>query len=256
MNGLYTQEHFAALLGANGDPKLNAAADYAARLMNGPLGSQVARIILYGSVARNQARPDSDVDLMVFAAASREALQDASAEAAWEATVEWGELVSQLTYTVSDLLQPRSYLIYDTLHRGKKIFSMNESEIRQLEIEGLVQKARKTLDQAQRELEHGGYELAMVGAYTAAELAAKALLFLKPDVDAPHSHAGVIQIFSLEYVKTGEAPVKWGKVLHSGLDWRIRALYDVHSTPNAADIQQLIELAQEMLAFLDERRRS
>lgn len=39
MGGKYSREQFAARLGADGDPKLNAAADFAARLLNGPIGA-------------------------------------------------------------------------------------------------------------------------------------------------------------------------------------------------------------------------
>ncbi|MGH2592466.1 MAG: hypothetical protein ACRDGG_03035 [Anaerolineae bacterium] len=43
MHAKFSCQEFAAKLGANGDPKLNAAADFAARLLNGPVGDGVAR---------------------------------------------------------------------------------------------------------------------------------------------------------------------------------------------------------------------
>jgi len=83
MGGKYSREQFAARLGADGDPKLNAAADFAARLLNGPIG---------GHVARGEVRPESDVDMMVFADLPPKQLSEAAAAAAWEAAVESGEL--------------------------------------------------------------------------------------------------------------------------------------------------------------------
>ena len=98
MTDQYTREQFAARLGANSDPKLNAAADFAARLLNGPAGESVARIVLFGSVAGGVAGPSSDVDIMVFSSSSKKQRREEAAQAAWEATVEWGELVAPLTY--------------------------------------------------------------------------------------------------------------------------------------------------------------
>ncbi len=249
----FTREYFASRLEANGDSKLNAAADFAAYLLKGPYGNQVARILLFGSVARNQARPDSDVDIMVFIAADPEVRSIVAADAAWEATVQWGELVSQISYSLSDLIQPRSYLIYNTLRRGREIYSMEESEIRRLEIEGLVRKAHRTLQQAQREAEQGGFELSMVGAYNVVELLAKAFILLKPNLEIPSSHGGMIQTFGREYVKTGEVPNEWGRLLHSDLELRSRALYDTHSVLDIGDVQPMLTLAQEMLGFLEKR---
>jgi predicted nucleotidyltransferase len=124
---------FASKIGANGDPKLNAAADFTARLLDSPIGPSIARIILFGSVASSQAGPQSDVDVMVFSAAPLESRSEHAAQAAWEASVAWGEQVAQVTFCLGDLLQPRSYLLYDTINRGKEIFSMEEAEIRRME---------------------------------------------------------------------------------------------------------------------------
>ena len=135
MSQQHSAQEFASRIKANSDPKLNAAADFAARLLDSPIGPSIARIILFGSVASNQAGPQSDV--MVFSAAPRESRSEHAAQAAWEASVTWGEQVAQVTFCLDDLLQPRSYLLYDTINRGKEIFSMDEAKIRRMEAEGL-----------------------------------------------------------------------------------------------------------------------
>jgi uncharacterized protein (UPF0332 family)/predicted nucleotidyltransferase len=251
MGEKYSREQFAAQLGANGDPKLNAAADFAARLLNGPIGDKVARIVLFGSVARGEARPESDVDVMVFANAARKVIAVPAGEASWEATVEWGESVEHLIYTLADLVQPRAYVVYNALKRGREIYTMNENDFRRQEARNLYDKASQILDESEVSLKVGAAELSVVGAYTASELAAKALLLLKPDIELPSTHGGLIQIFGREYIKTNEAPAIWGGLLREKLEVRRRALYDttiIEMTED--DAQPVIDLAHEMLNFL------
>jgi len=251
MGAKYSREEFAARLGANGDPKLNAAADFAARLLNSPIGGRVARIVLFGSVAHGEARPESDVDVMVFADAPRKLIAEPAGEASWEATVEWAESVEHLLYTLDDLVQPRSYVVYNALKRGREIYAMNETDFRRREAWNLYYKADHHLDQSRSALEVGTVELAIVGAYTAAELAAKALLLLKPGVELPSTHGGLIQIFGREYVKPGEAPAVWGNLLREKLDVRRRALYDTTVLAMTKDeAEPVINLARDMLELL------
>ena len=255
MGRQYTREEFAAKLGVaeRGDSKLNAAADFAARLLSSPVGDSVARIVLFGSVARGEARPGSDVDVMVFGAAPRQRLMEEAAQAAWDATVEWGEQVAQLTYSLDDLFQPRSYVVYSTLKRGREIYAMDETDIRRREATAIYRKADRHLEQAQEAASQGHYELAVVGAYAAAELAAKALILLKPGVELAASHGGLIQIFSREYVKTGQVPALWGRMLNEKLELRSRALYDTVIVVTQSDTQSVLDLARDILRFLSEQ---
>ncbi len=253
MDTRYSRKAFAAKLGANGDPKLNAAADFAARLLNGPVGNRVVRIILFGSVAGGVAGPNSDVDIMVFANAPRQQLSKAAGEAAWEATLEFGELVAPLTYPLSRLFYQRPYVVYDTLRRGREIYAMDEGIVRREEILNLRRKAEENLMDAEAVLKQGITSLAVVGAYTAAELAAKALILLKPSLELPHTHGGTLQMFSREYVKTGEAPRTWARLLDENLRLRSGALYDPDVTATPEQAQSTIRLAQEMLDFLQRK---
>jgi uncharacterized protein (UPF0332 family) len=250
MQNKYSREQFAAKLGANGDPKLNAAADFAARLLNGPIGDKVARIILFGSVATGEARPNSDVDIMVFANSPRKLLSKVAAAAAWETIVEWGELVAPLTYPLNRLFYRYPYVVYNTLKRGREIYAMDEIEARRQEALGLYEKASQLFDEAQNAEQQKTLILSIVGAYTAAELVAKALLLLKPNVDLPSTHGGAIQIFGREYVKTGEAPREWGQLLGEKLQERSEALYETGVVVSREKVQEALALAREMLDFL------
>lgn len=249
----FSQRTIAASIGANGDPKRNAVADFASRLLNSPMGPHIARIVLFGSVSRDEARPKSDVDVLVFGAVSRRSLSYYAAQAAWEASVEWGEQVAQLTYTLNDLLQPRSYLLYNALRQGQEVYSMDETQIRHLEAQNISRKAERHLAQAQRAAAQNDFELAIVGAYTAAELAVKALILLKPGLELPSTHGGMLPMFGREYIKTGQVPAEWGRLLNQSLETRSHALYDTVTGVTADDTQVVIELAQEILKLLERK---
>jgi uncharacterized protein (UPF0332 family) len=243
----------AARLGANGDPKLNAAADFAARLLNSTIGPSIARIVLFGSVARGEASPDSDVDVMVFTAAPLDEAREYTAQAGGEVMLEWGEEVAQLTFGLAELIQPRDYVIYCALQQGKELYSMETEEIRRLEAEKLLRKAQIFILQAEHNQAEGYLESASVGAYNAVELICRALLLLKPGVDLPSSHGGVIQIFSREYIRTDEAPATWVRSLNKGLETRSLALYNTTVTLNPDQVQPILALAQDMLVFLEKK---
>jgi uncharacterized protein (UPF0332 family) len=234
------------------DPKKKAAVEFTRRLLDSPVGPRVARVILFGSVSRDEAGPDSDVDVLVFAGGPADELSRHAAEAAWEATVSQGEQVAQLTYGVDDLLQPRSYLIHDALKHGQELYTMNEQAIRRQEAAALGRKAGRHLEQAQNALARGDFELAVVGAYTAAELAAKGLVLLRPDIKLPSSHGGLIQMFGREYVKTGLVPAEWGRLLNESLETRSQALYDTTSLIRHRDAEPVVTLAQDILSFLEQ----
>jgi uncharacterized protein (UPF0332 family)/predicted nucleotidyltransferase len=234
------------------DPKKKAAVEFTRRLLDSPVGPRVARVILFGSVSRDEAGPDSDVDVLVFAGGPADELSRHAAEAAWEATLSQGEQVAQLTYGVDDLLQPRSYLIHDALKHGQELYTMNEQAIRRQEAAALERKAGRHLEQAQNALARGDFELAVVGAYTAAELAAKGLVLLRPDIKLPSSHGGLIQMFGREYVKTGLVPAEWGRLLNESLETRSQALYDTTSLIRHRDAEPVVTLAQGIFSFLEQ----
>jgi uncharacterized protein (UPF0332 family) len=130
---------------------------------------------------------------------------------------------------------------------------MDEIEIRRREALALYRKAEHHLEDAQLVAEQDVFTLAVVGAYTAAELAAKALVLLKPGLELPFTHGGMIQTFSREYVKTGEVPRRWGRLLNEKLQLRSEALYDTEAIITRDDAQSIIELAREMVTFLSQK---
>ncbi len=248
----HSREQLATRLGAHNNPKLNAAADFAARLLASPIGDRVARIVLFGSVARDEAQPESDVDLLVFGTGSLDNLAQAAAEASLETALACGEHVEPLIFSLSDLRVPTDWFLYRTLQTGREIYRMDEKMLRYQEALGWLELAREYLAQAEGAGQMNYYRLAVDGAYNAAELAVKGALMLRIK-DLPTSHGGLIQIFSREYIVPGLATREYATRLGRALELRNKARY-----ARAADITRehadyVTSLAQELMHFLSEQ---
>src|SRR5712692_2113558 len=168
MSEKFSREQFAAKLGANGDPKLTAAADFAARLLNGPMGEHIERIMLFGSVATGDARPESDIDVMVFGDAPTAKFAEAVDDAALQSLLELGQDVEPMKYDINAMRHPPCYVVYSTLKRGREVFAksvapdlsfINEEQMRNQEAHDLCRKAQQHLTEAEGTLAMGYYAL-------------------------------------------------------------------------------------------------
>ncbi len=256
MGEQYTREMFAEKLDANGDPKLNAAADFAARLLNGPLGGRIERIMLFGSVAVGDARRNSDIDLMVFADGAHDVLVDAVWDAA--AQTEDDEDTVPLVYDLEAMRCPSSLFVYDILKYGREIFArggapdlsmIDEAIMQRKSLDKIQQKAESHLSEAQFAFAHDKYAMALVMAYTAAELIVRALLLLK-NKRMPSGHKKVIEQFGLQFVQTGEAPPLWGRLLNKNFDLRQMALYDEDTAVTPEEAESVTSLTRNLLDLL------
>jgi len=250
MHAKFSREEFAAKLGANGDPKLNAAADFAARLLNGPAGDSVARIVLFGSVARGEPKPESDVDLLVIGADDLDSLEKQVSDSAYDLLLEGSDYVSPMVYSLSEAAFPQAYFLYHVLKVGKEIYQMDDAQLRrkQAEIyEGLADEFIRTAEHA---LQGGYWRGAVDDAYNAAELSTKGLLFLRSQ-NVPTTHGGIAQMFGKVYVTTGVAPRELGRRLSKYLDLHHKARYDGQAKIDGDAARESIDFAKEMLAFLN-----
>lgn len=253
MSEKYSREAFAAKLDANGDPKLNAAADFAARLLNGPIGDRVARIVLFGSVARGEARLESDIDLLVFSASESTQVLEAVYDSAFESGLTWKQSVEPLVYGLSDLVAPSSWFVYRTLQAGKEIYHMNEEALRLRHAEAIWELARRYHSQAEKVISLEDCErLALDGAYNAAELAAKGLLALRLK-DLPGSHGGMVPLFRREYVATGIVSLEYSSRLGQGLELRNKARYAPEAAIKPDHAREVLALAKDLIVLLEEK---
>ncbi len=82
---------------------LKLASRYRQRLTNA-LGQPV-RVILFGSQARNEASPMSDVDLLVILPTLEKSTLNIALDTAWEVGFEAGQVLSIIPATESELIR-------------------------------------------------------------------------------------------------------------------------------------------------------
>jgi uncharacterized protein (UPF0332 family)/predicted nucleotidyltransferase len=234
------------------DTKYNALEDFTRRLLANDVKDQIAKIILFGSMARGDARQDSDIDVLVFGFGDLRKLFRMCAEVAFDILMESGEYIQVLTYCIDDLSPPRSYFLYRVMLYGKEIYSMGEEELKKRELEGYLSLAQEYLEVAESSLAEERYRVAVDTAYNAAESCARGLLLLRlPEL--PRSHRGLITKFSEQYTKDGPLPKKLGRTLNTILGLRGKARYDANSPMGKEEAQDAIELARTLMQALESK---
>ncbi|HEV8594240.1 MAG TPA: nucleotidyltransferase domain-containing protein [Thermoplasmata archaeon] len=79
-----------------------AVAEAFARRLKGTYADRIDRIVLFGSVARGDHRPDSDVDLLIVTRGDRLVLQENVARDAIDVLLREGIVVTPLVVTASE----------------------------------------------------------------------------------------------------------------------------------------------------------
>jgi len=148
-------------------------------LLSSELGDRAARVVLFGSVARGDADPESDIDALVFGTGELDCLSKACAVASFNTALEWGESVEAVVYCSDELRFPSSYFLYNALRRGEEVYQMDEKILRRQEAESALALAREYLKSARNASANGFRRLAIDAAYNASELCVKGLLLPK-----------------------------------------------------------------------------
>ena len=105
--------------------KLRVAAQFANGLLALPNGKHIARIVLYGSLARGEAEPDSDIDVLVFAAQQPAAVEQSAAQLAWELSLKEGEHIAPLVFPLNDFYHYTDFFFTASLREGKEVYAMD-----------------------------------------------------------------------------------------------------------------------------------
>jgi len=229
--------------------KRRAGEVFLARLLESPARPYIARVLLYGGVAAGRARPESDVDVLVFRTDGSGIVERACDEASFWATVETAESVEPLVYSLSDYRYPASFFVYRAIRDGEELYAMSAEELRRAEIEGLWELAAEYLEGARELAERGRYRLAVDAAYNAAELVVKGLVLRKAE-RLPRTHGGLVGHFGELYVRSGELPAEIGRRLREALRYRNLARYDRAAVIGPAEAEKVIRLAEELAAVL------
>ncbi len=244
--------------------RYRAAATEFARRVTDALGDQVDSIVLYGSVARGEAGPESDIDILVVCADRRQ-LRAATSEIAHDLDLEGGFtfLISPFTIERGQLInlgRLGSPFIRNILTEGQILYDNDtfagmpdmtdgpseEYIARQLEL------ADEALNDADFLLMHNRYGLSANRAYYAMFHAAMAAL-MKSGGDLPRTHGGVRNQFGLHYVRTGVIDSELAETLQDAYELRRQSDYELYSYFAEDEIRQSVQNAR---TFVSEIRRA
>lgn len=228
--------------------KRRTLGEFTRRLLASPVGDQIARIILYGSVARGDATQESDVDVLVLSAGPVREVDRVAGETASELWLEQGDRVEPMVYSSHDDASVYHPFLYRVLRDGQEVFHMADDELKRKDIETLYELAEKYLSTAKflaESEEDGRLRLAIDGGYNAVELCIKA--FLRDTMETlPKTHGGVLQMFSDRYVKTGKVAATLAHDLRLALQMRHSARYDGNALITNDTARHVLRMAGQM----------
>lgn len=230
--------------------KLEALQVYVRSLLASPLRPQIAKIILFGSVAKGEVRSDSDIDLMVIGFDQLDDLRDASYNAILEVAGTSNEGIEPLFERIDEWIEPQSYFTYRVTRFGKEVYTVPDEHIKQAEASDWLSLAKEYLASAEHSLSAEDWRAVADLAYNAAELCAKGLLLFKMD-DLPGSHGGIIGKFGEYYTKEGPLSRELGKRLTRALEIRSWARYRPRINITREMAEENVTLSREMISHLE-----
>ncbi len=247
--------------------ELRAAAEDFARRVRATLGDRVDSIVLYGSVARGDAGPDSDVDVLVVGSGD-DGIGKALTKVEYDQARETGFrfFVETTAYDRSEFLEFHSLgspLVMNILEDGvvlydTGIFSKARAESAQLpdaEIEVMKERhvvrhlelADEALATAKVNLDQGLLRAAVNRAYYAMFYAASAAL-ARTDSAPPRTHGGVANQFGLRYVTTGLFDASLAEKLKETYELRRQSDYQLYVSFSQDEVAAAVERALEFVS--------
>ena len=246
---------------------LRAAAEDFARRVRTVLGDRVDSIVLYGSVARGEAGPDSDVDVLVVGSADdgigreiRNIQSDQARETGYKFFVE------TTAYGRSEFLKYRrlgSPLIMNILEDGVVLYDTgvfskmraDSAHISDEEMEAIMDRraarflelADEALTTAEFDFDQGLIRAAANRAYYAMFYAASAAL-ARTDSRPPRTHGGVANQFGLRYVTTGLFDATLAGALGETYELRRQSDYLLDVDFTESDVAAAVERAREFVS--------
>lgn len=84
------------------------------------LSKNLEKAMLYGSTARGDVQPDSDIDVLLFSRRPKQIATDV-ANASFETMLKTGDRVEAFVYPLESFTKPDSYFLVRALKEGKTI---------------------------------------------------------------------------------------------------------------------------------------
>ena len=102
--------------------KQKAAEYFTKKLLASKAGKDIAKVILFGSVARGDADDYSDIDLLLFTR-TPENVRKTLWEVCMNAYEKCEESFEPLVYPLQKYKNPDSYFLYQSVKQGKELYS-------------------------------------------------------------------------------------------------------------------------------------
>ncbi|TEU19002.1 MAG: HEPN domain-containing protein [Anaerolineales bacterium] len=219
------------------------------------LPDQVRDIILFGSKARGDGYPESDIDLLVVLEnPTKEQINDVC-NVTTDILFDKGIDLSAITFSrkeIERLCNLGTPLVQNVTREGIVIIGEGivAKEAKKEEIvQQFLASAKEDLEPAVF-LESGGFHrIAVSRAYYAFLDAADGALVAKGFT--PKSHADTISLFGLQFVETGLVDRKYGRWFNLAKKARLDADYERHKVFTAEDAREAIEQATEFVEVIE-----
>lgn len=110
-------------------PAIQAAIAAYVERVSSLFGGDVVSIILYGSQARGDAGPESDIDVLVVLRRDQPVLRQALMDVAWQVQFEHGVIISDIIRTVEQLerMPVKRFPFYQSVQRDGVLLWRNTS---------------------------------------------------------------------------------------------------------------------------------
>jgi uncharacterized protein (UPF0332 family)/predicted nucleotidyltransferase len=220
-------------------------------VLTSDIKNKIIKIILFGSVAKGSATTSSDIDILIFTAGGKN-FEKALMDKVYDFMIGENAALEVLTSSIDELYSKQDFFIYNVNRYGKEIYSMEEDDIKKIMINDLIHLSGEYLESAKEVFDRKRFRLAIDAAYNAAELASKALIFLKKN-DLPGSHGGVVSLLGQLYVKTKEIDMEIGRRLNMALKLRNEARYKPNALLTDGNAKEVLDLAGKLLEIVLEK---
>ena len=239
-------------------------ADLLTERVLGELKDQIHSMVLFGSVARDQATTHSDIDVLLIMGDGSDAARKRISSISYELDLQY-EVDTQLVFrsvdTLSKTVGMRSWFISDVLTQGivladdgtyggfqrqfQESGSMETGPTREF-VDITIQMAEEALQAATSMLNQELFRSAIDRAYYCMHDAAVAVLADK-GVRPPKSHSGLVSVFGLEIAKPGMIGSEFGTMLSQARKARMDSTYDPYSKATQEGAAKLVQNAQRFL---------